>query len=85
MRHRRMAREAKEHVLLGTDAYGKRSGQCAKTAPEGCLFAHPPSARTRAVRLTAARLTTPWPCSWPSETLLYENSPSPKRRQRSKV
>ena len=40
-------------------------------APEECDIAHPPSARTRAVWLTAARLTAPWPCKGPLELSLY--------------
>ena len=57
----------------------------AEMAPEGCLFAHPPSARTRAVWRTAAGLTAPRHCKLPLEMSLYKYSPSPHRRQGSKV
>ena len=41
-------RGAGELVLWGTDTSGSAMQNRAETAPEGCIFAHPPSARTRA-------------------------------------
>ena len=56
----------------------------AETAPGECLFAHPPSARTRAVWLTAAELTALWPCNWPSEKSQRQTSLLPLWLQGSK-
>ena len=71
MRGRATVPTGREHVFLGTDTSGGAQQKWANMATEGCIFAHPPSARARAVWLTAARLTTPWPCSWPLEKSLH--------------